>query len=46
MAMLWVLNYSDGAHDLIDIATRSRMAFRSLAAAARALQDSGLLKPS
>jgi aminopeptidase-like protein len=46
MAMLWVLNYSDGSHDLIDIATRSGLSFRDVASAARTLQASGLLDPS
>jgi aminopeptidase-like protein len=44
MAMLWVLNYADGGHDLLDIATRSGMGFREIATAARALRVSGLLE--
>jgi aminopeptidase-like protein len=44
MAVLWVLNYSDGAHDLLDIAERSGLPFQEIGAAARALQASGLLK--
>jgi aminopeptidase-like protein len=43
MAMLWVLNYSDGEHDLLDIADRSGLPFRDVNSAARALQASGLL---
>jgi aminopeptidase-like protein len=44
MAMLWVLNYSDGAHDLMDIAARSGLGLRMIADAARRLQASGLLE--
>jgi aminopeptidase-like protein len=44
MAMLWVLNYSDGTHDLLDIASRSGLPFESIADAARRLQASGLLE--
>lgn len=44
MAMLWVLNLSDGAHSLLDIAERSSLPFEALAEAAHALQDAGLLK--
>jgi aminopeptidase-like protein len=43
MAMLWVLNYSDGQHDLLDIATRAGIPFGQIANAARALQAAGLL---
>ena len=45
MAMLWVLNLSDGEHSLLDIAERSRLAFRELRRAARALEGAGLLAP-
>jgi aminopeptidase-like protein len=45
MAMLWVLNYSDGEHDLLDIAERSKLPFREVSAAALTLQDSGLIAP-
>jgi aminopeptidase-like protein len=44
MAMLWVLNLSDGAHSLLDIAERSRLPFDAVADAAVALQRAGLLK--
>ena len=44
MAMLWVLNLSDGEHDLLDIAHRSEMPFAVVADAAIALHDAGLLK--
>jgi len=45
MAMLWVLNLSDGSHSLLDIAERSGVAFDSLHAAAQALEKHGLLRP-
>ena len=44
MAMLWVLNYSDGEHSLLDIALRSGLPFAAVAAAADALHDAGLVK--
>jgi aminopeptidase-like protein len=44
MAMLWVLNLSDGEHDLLDIVHRSEMSFAVVADAATALHDAGLLK--
>lgn len=44
MAMLWVLNFSDGEHSLLDIAQRSGLPFDSVAAAARALQGASLIK--
>ncbi|MFI7105077.1 DUF4910 domain-containing protein [Nonomuraea sp. NPDC050227] len=44
MAMLWVLNLSDGRHSLLDIAERSNLPFQALADAANALQNAGLLK--
>lgn len=44
MAYLWVLNFSDGEHSLLDIAERSGMAFTKIAGAARALCGAGLLK--
>ncbi len=37
LAMLWVLNLSDGRHSLLDVAERSKLAFSSVSAAARAL---------
>jgi aminopeptidase-like protein len=45
MAMLWVLNQSDGQHSLLDIAERSGLRFAQVAAAARLLQDNALLQP-
>ncbi|MBE3012350.1 DUF4910 domain-containing protein [Microbispora sp. NEAU-D428] len=44
MAMLWVLNLSDGDHSLLDIAERSTLPFSAVAAAARSLRAAGLLK--
>jgi aminopeptidase-like protein len=45
MALLWVLNLSDGEHDLLAIAERSGMAFTEIARAAEMLAGVGLLKP-
>lgn len=44
LAMLWVLNYSDGTNDLLAIADRAGLPFASVAAAADALHAAGLLK--
>jgi aminopeptidase-like protein len=44
LAMLWVLNLSDGGHDLLAIAERARLPFPAVAAAADALAAAGLLK--
>lgn len=44
MALLWVLNFSDGRHDLLAIAERSGLSFREISAAAEALVACGLLK--
>jgi aminopeptidase-like protein len=46
MAVLWVLNQSDGNHSLLDIAQRSSIAFRSVRDAADALLSAGLLEPA
>lgn len=43
MPMLWVLNLADGDHSLLDIAERSGLAFRDIAAAATLLEEHGLL---
>jgi len=43
-AMLWVLSYSDGDHDLVDIAQRSNLPFASIVAAAQALEQAGLVR--
>jgi aminopeptidase-like protein len=45
MAMLWVLNLSDGEHELLDIAERAQISFESVYSAAMTLQQCGLLKP-
>ncbi|MEU8058733.1 DUF4910 domain-containing protein [Microbispora bryophytorum] len=44
MAMLWVLNQSDGAHSLLDISERSGLPFDVVADAAQALLVAGLVK--
>ncbi|WP_020542712.1 DUF4910 domain-containing protein [Nonomuraea coxensis] len=44
MAMLWVLNLSDGEHGLLDIADRSGLPFAAVKGAAESLLDAGLLK--
>ena len=41
--LLWVLNLSDGDHDLLAIAERSGLPFDELAHAAEALVEAGLL---
>lgn len=46
LALLWVLNLSDGTHTLLDIAERSRMAFGAIRAAAEALLAAQLLEAS
>ncbi len=46
MTLLWVLNLSDGAHSLLDIAERSGQDFAAVAAAAAALETAGLLRPA
>jgi aminopeptidase-like protein len=43
MAMLWVLNLSDGAHSLLDIAERAALPFALIADAAEALVAHDLL---
>ncbi len=45
LAMLWVLNLSDGRHSLLDVADRSGMAFAVIADAAELLREHGLLAP-
>jgi aminopeptidase-like protein len=44
MALLWVLNLSDGQHSLLDIADRSGLDFQIIAKAASALAQQQLLK--
>jgi aminopeptidase-like protein len=43
MALLWVLNLSDGQHDLLDIAGRSGLPFDQISVAADALRKAALL---
>jgi aminopeptidase-like protein len=45
LAMLWVLNLSDGAHSLLDIAERSGIDFSVIDAAASVLEEHDLLGP-
>lgn len=46
LALLWVLNQSDGMHSLLDIAERSRLPFRVISEAAADLERAGLLTPA
>ena len=46
MAMLWVLNLSDGGHSLLDIAERAALPFELVLSAARTLVEHGLLEES
>jgi aminopeptidase-like protein len=43
MAMLWILNLSDGTHSLLDIAQRSGLPFNLIAETATTLEDADLL---
>ncbi len=45
MALLWVLNFSDGRYSLFDIAERAELPFRAIKAAADALAEKDLLAP-
>ncbi len=44
LSLLWVLNYSDSSHSLLDITEKSGLEFTSIQAAAHQLSISGLLK--
>jgi aminopeptidase-like protein len=44
LALLWVLNFSDGRHSLLDIAERAALPFTTIRGAADALRDAGLLR--
>lgn len=44
LALLWVLNLSDGTYSLLDVANRSGLSFDIVQSAAGALVDKGLLK--
>ena len=46
LAMLWVLNLSDGQHTLLDIADRAKLEFAAIRGAADLLESSGLLRPA
>ena len=46
MALLWVLNLSDGTHSLLDIAERANLPFDLIKQAATALSATDLLVPS
>ncbi len=45
MAMLWILNLSDGQHSLLDIAERAELPFAVVRKTADLLRQHGLLKP-
>jgi aminopeptidase-like protein len=45
LALLWVLNLSDGSHSLLDIAERASLPFDSIKAAANVLAATDLLAP-
>jgi aminopeptidase-like protein len=44
LAMLWVLNQSDGSHSLLDIAERAGLRFERIAEAAAMLSGAGLIR--
>jgi aminopeptidase-like protein len=46
LALLWVLNQSDGTHSLLDIAERSNLPFAEIHHAAKALLEASLLEES
>lgn len=46
LALLWVLNLSDGSHSLLDVAERAGMPFSVVRRAAEALQEAELLAPA
>jgi len=45
MAMLWILNLSDGTHSLLDIAERANLPFAVVQRTAQLLKERGLLEP-
>jgi aminopeptidase-like protein len=45
MAMLWILNLSDGTHSLLDIAERAQLPFATILRTAQVLRKHGLLEP-
>ena len=44
MALLWVLNFSDGTFSLLDIAERAKMPFEQIKRASERLTKAGLLR--
>jgi aminopeptidase-like protein len=44
LALLWILNLSDGSHSLLDVAERSGLDFGTIARAAEVLLEHGLLE--
>lgn len=44
-ALLWVLNLSDGGHDLLDVTERSGLSFAAIAEAADRLRGARLIEP-
>ena len=46
MAMLWMMNMSDGQHSLLEIAERAKLPFATVAGMAETLKESGLLVPA
>jgi len=45
-AIMWLLNLSDGDHDLIDVSTRANLDIDTVIDAAERLVDAGLIMPS
>ena len=45
MALLWVLNFADGRHSLLDVAERAGLPFATIRVAADALLAAELLEP-
>lgn len=45
LALLWVLNLSDGRHGLLEIAERSGLEWQTIKTAAASLAETGLLRP-
>jgi aminopeptidase-like protein len=45
-ALFWVLNLADGHHDLLAIAARAQIPFRTVRGVAEALEEAGLVRPA
>jgi aminopeptidase-like protein len=45
-ARLWVMNFSDGEHSLLDITEKSSLRFGLISEAAKTLCEAGLLSPA